>query len=226
MKKNNLTGQRFGKLVAVDSYYDNVTRVTFWKCKCDCGNTCFVRANRLVHGRTKSCGCLRKESNQKYKTTHGKSKTSIYSVWHSMKARCYNPKSQNYHRYGERGIKVCDEWLNSFENFYEWAIANGYKSNLTLDRIDNDKNYCPENCRWATIQTQNNNRGVSINITYQGKTQNLSEWCKELNVPYIRIYQRIVKYGFTFEEAITEPCHKRSGKRKKENEDGRIFDKG
>lgn len=216
MKKNELSGQRFGKLVAISSYYDSTRKITLWECKCDCGNTCFVRANRLVHGRTRSCGCLRKDSNIKNKTTHGKTNTRIYNAWHSMKARCYNPTNHNYSHYGDRGISVCDEWKNSFEPFYEWAISNGYQDGLSLDRIDNDGNYCPNNCRWVTTKVQNNNRSVSINISYNGKTQNLSDWCKELNLPYSRIYQRLSKYEFTFEEAITEPTHLRSGKRRKE----------
>lgn len=218
MNKNELKGKRFGKLVAVEAIYDREKKVTLWKCKCDCGNVCFVRANMLVHERTKSCGCLRKDSNIQNKTTHGMSKTGVYNAWHSMKARCYNPTNHNYSRYGGRGISVCKEWKDTFESFYKWAISNGYRQGLTLDRIDNDGNYCPGNCRWATTKMQNNNRGVSINITYKGKTQNLSEWCKELGLPYIRIWQRLNVYGFTFEEAITEPTHQRSGKRKKERE--------
>lgn len=216
MKKKDLTGQRFGKLVAVKSVYDRDKKVTLWECKCDCGNTCFVRANRLAHERTKSCGCLRIDSNKQKNTTHGMSKTNIYYAWHSMKARCYNPTDHNYSRYGNRGITVCDEWRNSFESFLRWATSNGYHEGLTLDRIDNDGNYCPNNCRWVTTSVQNNNRSVSINITYNGKTQNLSEWCKELNLPYMRIWERICSYGFTFEEAIAEPLYGRCGKQKKE----------
>lgn len=212
MKKNDLSGQRFGKLVAVKSIYDREKKVTFWECKCDCGNTCLVRANMLVHGRTKSCGCLRADSNQQKNTTHGMSRTSLYNAWHSMKARCLNKNNHNYSRYGMRGISVCDEWISSFEAFRDWAISNGYHEGLSLDRIDNDGNYSPENCRWVTTSIQNNNRGVSMNITYNGKTQNLSEWCKELNLPYIRVYQRLAIYGYSFEEAITAPCHSRSGK--------------
>lgn len=214
MKRNDLTGQRFGKLIAESCCYDREKKIMFWKCRCDCGKYCFVRAHMLVHKKTNSCGCLRKESNTQKKTTHGMSKTSIYGTWNAMKGRCYNGANHNYNRYGKRGIIVCDEWKNSFESFYEWAINNGYKKGLSLDRIDNNGNYCPTNCRWVSTNVQNNNRGVSINITYNGKTQNLAEWCKELNLPYIRIWQRLNVYGFTFEEAITEPTHKRSGKRK------------
>lgn len=214
MKLDDITGKRYGKLVALKNQYDPNKKVTFWECKCDCGKTVLVRANSLKHNRVKSCGCLRKESNARTKTTHGMSKTRLYTAWHTMKGRCLNENDKHYPRYGGRGIKVCEEWKESFENFKNWAIRNGYKDDLTLDRINNDGDYCPNNCRWTSQKTQNNNRGVSINITYKGKTQNLSEWCKELNIPYLRVWQRIKKYGFTFEEAITEPSHYRSGKRK------------
>lgn len=216
MKKNDLTGQRFGKLTAIRSYYDSSKKVTFWECVCDCGNTTAVRANRLVHHRTNSCGCLRAESNNHKKTTHGMSKTHLYNAWHSMKARCYNKNDVRYARYGGRGINVCDEWKQSFDAFKHWALANGYQEGLTLDRINNDEGYYPNNCRWVCTAVQNNNRGVSINITYDGKTQNLKDWCNELGVPYMRVWQRIKKYGYSFEEAIAEPSHNRSGKRKKE----------
>lgn len=226
MKKNDLAGKRFGKLVAIKSTYNQEKKITLWECKCDCGNVCHVRANRLLHGRTKSCGCLRGEVNRQKNTTHGMSETQLYNKWHSMKARCLNKNNHNYSHYGMRGITVCYEWLQSFESFFDWAVSSGYKEDLTLDRIDNNGNYCPENCRWVTTSVQNNNRNVSLNITYNGNTKNLSEWCRELNLPYIRVYQRIIKYGYSFEEAITLPPHAMSGKRKKGDENGRIFIEG
>lgn len=216
MKYDDLTGKRFGKLVAMNRIYDPVKKITLWECKCDCGNIAIVRANRLKHGRTKSCGCLRKDSNVLLKTTHGMSYSHLYNTWHSIKGRCYNKNYRNYHYYGARGISMCEEWKNSFEAFSEWSYSNGYEEGLSIDRINNDGNYCPENCRWVSLEEQNNNRRVSINITYNGKTQNLAEWCRQLNIPYIRVWQRIVKYGYTFEEAINEPSHNRSGKSKKE----------
>ena len=216
MRFEDIKGNRYGKLVAIQSYYDKEKKCTLWVCKCDCGNTATVRANSLKHGRVKSCGCLRSESNLQRKTTHGLSNTRLYSVWNNMKKRCTNPNAQNYKRYGARGICVCDEWANSFENFSKWAYSNGYQEGLSIDRIDNNGNYCPENCRWSNIMTQNNNRNVSMMITYNGKTQNLSSWCKELDVPYFRTWQRIVQYGYSFEQAITLPrCKKRKKYKRK-----------
>lgn len=214
MKYVDLTGKRFGKLVAMARHYDKEKKVTLWTCKCDCGNIAVVRANRLVHGRTKSCGCLRVESNLENKTTHGLSDTHLYAVWNGMKGRCYNPNNHNYKRYGARGISVCDEWKDSFERFCDWALRTGYKDGMSIDRIDNDGNYCPSNCRWADTKTQNNNRGVSLMYTYNGKTQNLSTWCEELGLPYFRTWQRIVQYGYSFEQAISLPKHKQRKKQK------------
>lgn len=214
MRYVDLTGERFGKLVALERHYDKNKKISFWKCKCDCGNTTIVRANSLKHGRVKSCGCLRTESNLANKSKHGLSKTHLYAVWNSMKERCYNKNNHNYLRYGGRGITVCEEWKNSFKEFSEWAFLNGYQEELSIDRIDNNGNYCPNNCRWVDKKTQNNNRNVSFMITYNGKTQNLSSWCEELNLPYFRTWQRIVQYGYSFEQAISLPKNKQRQKEK------------
>jgi len=131
--------------------------------------------------------------------------TRIYQTWAAMKSRCYNPGNQSYKDYGGRGIKVCEEWNNDFECFYNWAIKNGYSDFLTIERINVDGDYCPNNCRWLSKAEQSNNRRSCIVISYQGKTQNLSQWCKELGLNYKRINNRIVKLGMTFEEAITKP---------------------
>lgn len=213
MKLDDLTGKRFGKLTVITRHIDKSKQYTLWECKCDCGNTVLVRANMLKHGRTKSCGCLRAESNILKKTTHGKSGTRLYAVWSGMKGRCYNPNNHNYKRYGMRGIVVCDSWRDSFENFSDWAISHGYQPGLSIERIDNDGNYCPENCTWSNTKGQNNNRSVSRNFSYNGKTQNLSQWCAELGIPYFRTWQRIVKYGYSFEEALFIPKNKHNQKR-------------
>lgn len=133
--------------------------------------------------------------------THGLSKTSLYHRWICMKDRCSNPKSKSYPSYGGRGISVCKEWNESFEAFYEWAIGSGFDGTLTLDRIDNNKNYYPENCRWVSIKEQNRNCSRNNMITHNGKTQCVTDWARELGIRPATIYDRLHK-GMTIEEAL------------------------
>lgn len=159
----NLIGQRFGRLTVIERRANNQHDNTMWLCRCDCGNTTIVQGTLLKNQRTSSCGCLSKEMRLQSSTTHGKSKTRLYQVWEGMRSRCYNPHSTSYKHYGGRGIKVCSEWRDDFAIFQEWALKNGYEENAkrgqcTLDRIDVNGNYCPENCRWTDMKTQNNNQ--------------------------------------------------------------------
>ena len=160
----DLTGQRFGRLVVV-SRAESKGNMTRWNCVCDCGNETVVYSNNLRRGYTQSCGCYRHEFElerlSKKKThgeSHGKNKTRLYGIWSGMITRCFNEKSKRYEDYGGRGITVCDEWLNSFEAFRDWALSHGYSDELTIDRIDVNGNYCPENCKWATMAEQNKNK--------------------------------------------------------------------
>lgn len=177
----DLIGRRFGRLIVVERLPNKVkgkSAWSMWRCKCDCGNHTDVLGTSLKNQKTRSCGCLHNEScsaNGKKNRTHGLKSTRLYGIWHGMRLRCYTTTNKDYERYGGRGIKVCDEW-QSFEPFYQWAMANGYQDALTLDRIDNDGDYCPENCRWATQKEQQNNRRSNRLITHNGETHTIAEW--------------------------------------------------
>lgn len=163
MKLCDLTGQRFGRLVVVKRS-DRVDRGgAIWECKCDCGAVTHVYATHLKSGVSKSCGCLGREHRLASKQKHNEAGTRLYRVWACMKTRCYTPSNTSYERYGGRGIRVCDEWRNSYEVFRDWAMANGYDPNAkrgacTLDRIDVDGNYEPNNCRWVSNSEQQRNK--------------------------------------------------------------------
>lgn len=157
-KAIDLTGQRFGRLTIIERAGGLSGKSAKWLCRCDCGNEKVTTRQKLIRGDVQSCGCLQREYMQNGNVIHGGYKTRLYSIWHHMKYRCNNPNAPKYPLYGGRGITVCDEWINSFPAFRDWALDNGYDDNLTLDRIDNNKGYNPNNCRWATSSDQNRNR--------------------------------------------------------------------
>jgi hypothetical protein len=158
-KFKDASGKRYGRLTVIEvtkpKFLPCGQRETQYLCKCDCGTEKIISYHDMSRGRTSSCGCLRKEGPH---TTHGKTHDRIYRIYNAMKTRCYNHNFPRYADYGGRGIRVCDEWLNDFQRFYNWAIENGYAPNLSIDRINNEKGYSPGNCRWATAKEQNNNQ--------------------------------------------------------------------
>lgn len=151
-------GDKFGKLIVLEKTNKRLNRNIIYKCKCNCGNIIETTASRLTHGFIKSCGCYQKERASKCNKKHGMSNTKLFMVWQDMIKRCTKQNHHAYKDYGGRGIKVCNEWLDDFMNFYNWAITNGYQEKLTIDRINNDGNYEPDNCRWVTMEIQCKNR--------------------------------------------------------------------
>ena len=188
-----MIGKRFGRLTVIAEGGRTKSGNARWVCKCDCGNVSVVSGSYLRSGHTKSCGCISRENVTVRNTTHGKRNTRLYRIWHGMKSRCYFCKNPNFCDYGARGITVCDEWKNSFRAFYDWAMANGYADNLTIDRKDNDKGYSPENCRWITNKEQQNNKRNNTPIEIDGVTMNLTQWARASGLKQTTISERYKK---------------------------------
>ena len=206
----DLTGQKFGRLSVVKRVESvKKGRGAYWFCKCDCGNEVVVRTGNLK-GTTKSCGCLHKElSRQKClnEAKHNMSHTRLYKIWVGIKTRCYNKNSKEYKYYGGRGIKMCNEWENDFLNFYKWAISNGYDNDLSIDRIDNNGSYNPNNCRWANDIEQANNTRNNHYYTINGVTHSIADWLRIFKIPR-GVYNSRVYRGWNIGDALTIPKHK------------------
>lgn len=207
--KANITGQKFGRLTAIKPVGRNNHGNIKWLCRCDCGNEHEATVTTLRNGSVSSCGCLWRESriaNLPKNRIHGESHSRLYRIWTGMKLRCFDPKNDNYPNWGGRGIRVCDEWMK-YENFRDWALANGYSENLTIDRIDNDADYSPENCRWATWEQQNQNHRNTIRTMVRGELLTLSEISEKYNIPRACLWHRY-KYYNDREERLIRPVRK------------------
>ena len=202
-KVKDLTGMKFGRLTVIKRHGYMYKNKIAWLCKCDCGNEKVVIGDSLKRGLVRSCGCLHSEKWNKIITTHGLSEHPLYNIWCAMKRRCNNPKTERYPHYGGRGIKVCAEWENDFKAFYDWSVSHGYKKELSIDRIDANGNYCPENCRWADNYTQSINRTDNRRFLYRGKEYTVSELSNMFNINYHKLYRKLVR-GTNIDEIIKE----------------------
>ena len=200
----DLEGQEFRRLTVLGCAGRKKGH-TYWFTRCDCGNVTRVGAGNLKNGHTVSCGCFMVEQIKERNTTHGHTGNATHRSWAAMLKRCQNQNGPDYPNYGGRGIEVCDEW-QKFENFL--ADMKECPRGLSLDRINNEGNYEPGNCRWATIKEQNNNTRSNHHLTFNGKTQNITQWVDELGLNYNTIFARINTYGWPVERALTEVVRK------------------
>ena len=196
----DLTGQKFNKLTVISRAESrrqpSGKLVTYWNCKCDCGKIIQARGCDLKDGHVKSCGCSH--------IKHGyANKERLYETWQNMKRRCYEITNKRYKNYGGRGIKVCNEWLHNYINFRNWAISNGYKDGLTIDKIDVNGNYESANCRWTTWKEQQNNTTRNRILEYKGLKMSMAQFAEKYNIPYSKFNKRI-QMGWNIERIIRE----------------------
>lgn len=200
--KTDLQGFRSGSLVALEPTEERLNREVAWLCRCDCGNEHLVARGNLKRRMVKSCGCMKVGMPTKHGHASDGEPSPTYRSWISMRVRCESPRADEYPRYGGRGIKVCARWRR-FENFLE--DMGERPEGTSIDRIDNDGDYTPENCRWATQARQNRNKSVSLEITAFGQTRNLADWADDSNFSYSMLRKRIVERGWSPERALTQP---------------------
>ena len=197
--KENLIGQKFGRLTVIQKAEKGRER---YVCQCECGNTIMLVRCRLP--KYKSCGCYEKENLKiiSKSSTHGMTNTRLYGIWCGMKDRCYNSNIENYYCYGGRGITVCDEWRHSFETFFEWAMNNGYKDDLSIDRINVNGNYEPSNCHWVTMIEQKRNKRNTVYIIDNGQKIPISVACERYGIEKTFMWRK-VKAGFSLPDIIS-----------------------
>lgn len=189
----NLIGKKFGDFIVEKKVYIN--KVVYWECICCICGEKILKTTRSIQKNINSCSEKIKEISRIRK--------KIKHILDGMKRRCYSKNNKSYKDYGGRGIIICEEWLKDSNNFYNWALQNGYKEGLSIDRIKNDGNYEPSNCKWSTKKEQNNNKRTNLNIEYKGKIMTLKQWCNELNLPYRKTHDRIYSLKWSIEKAFT-----------------------
>ena len=197
---NKWIGQKYGRLTVTGFVHKG--KKWYWECTCECGNSIITQAYLVRNGHTSSCGCLQRERASEASLVHGQSNSRLYRIYNGMKNRCYNQKQQNYENYGGRGITICEEWIKSFTSFEEWALSHGYADDLSIDRIDNNGDYSPENCRWVTRTEQNENTRRNHLVTIGSRTQPLSAWVRERGLNYHTVSFRIHQKHMTPEQAL------------------------
>lgn len=196
-------GEKYGHLTAINFSHISELGHQMWVFECDCENhtRCVIAASKVLSGHVKTCGCSRKISNNR---KHNLSHTKLYNTYYKMRERCEHKKCPAYKNYGGRGITVCDEWKTGFDAFLKWANESGYSDELTLDRIDVNKGYSPQNCRWVDFVTQQNNRRNNRLISFNGETHTVSEWSRITNISPYTLYERL-KRGWTVEKTLSLP---------------------
>lgn len=198
----NILNQKFGRLTVIEKLGSDKHQEQLWKCRCDCGQEVIVNTISLTSGNTKSCGCYKTELIQKLNYKHGQSHTRLYYVWQAMIRRCYKENEQSYKNYGARGIKVCNKWKKDYKEFYNWAMQNGYKEGLSIERINNNRNYEPNNCKWATSKEQSYNTRRNQYIEYNSEKITITEACKKTKIPLTNVYSKARRKQLTLQEAF------------------------
>lgn len=206
--RTDIIGDKFGRWTVISFSHVDESNILFFNCECSCGTKKKVRKGGLKQGASRSCGCLNLELVRKraiQKKAKGRVKDErLYNIWQSMKQRCNDENHSEFQRYGMRGIEVNEKWNNSYAEFKSWALNNGYSDELSIDRIDNDGDYTPSNCRWSTPKEQANNRSNSLNISFEGEEMTLAQWSEKLNIPYSCLYGRL-NNGWSVERSFSTP---------------------
>lgn len=209
---NDLTDKKFNRLTVIERKGNDIFGHLRWLCRCDCGKEKIIVGSHMVRGKTKSCGCLNKEKLVARSLKHGHNRrekvSQVYSIWANLIQRCTNRNNQDYLNYGGRGITVCEKWLESFENFLE-DMGQPPTKQHQIDRIDNNKGYDKNNCRWVTRKQQSQNRRSNHFLTHNGKTQTTMEWSRETGITYGTLLARINRHNWDIDRALTAPTRKK-----------------